>query len=68
MGENKNIGCSISLPGLGTLLTVLFVALKLCHVIEWSWVWVLAPFWISAAISIPILVIAIIILIIAKNS
>jgi hypothetical protein len=24
-------------------LTVLFVGLKLCHVIDWSWWWVLAP-------------------------
>lgn len=30
------------------LLTVAFVVLKLCHVIEWSWWWVLSPIWISA--------------------
>lgn len=34
----------MSLP---SLLTVLFVALKLTHVIAWSWVWVLAPAWIG---------------------
>lgn len=28
------------------LLTLLFVALKLTHVIDWSWWWVLAPYWI----------------------
>ncbi|MDQ0241197.1 hypothetical protein [Arthrobacter bambusae] len=28
------------------LLGVLFVGLKLTHVIDWSWWWVLAPFWI----------------------
>ncbi len=27
------------------LLGVAFVVLKLCHVIGWSWWWVLAPFW-----------------------
>lgn len=27
------------------LLTVLFVALKLTHVISWSWWWVLLPLW-----------------------
>lgn len=26
-------------------LGVLFVGLKLAHVIEWSWLWVTAPFW-----------------------
>jgi hypothetical protein len=31
------------------LLGVLFIALKLTHVIDWSWVWVLAPFWIGLA-------------------
>lgn len=32
------------------LLTVLFIALKLTHVIAWSWVWVLAPFWIGVVL------------------
>lgn len=31
-------------------LVVLFIALKLCGVIDWSWVWVLAPLWIPLAI------------------
>lgn len=35
--------------GLASLLTVLFVGLKLGHVIDWSWWWVLSPLWISAA-------------------
>lgn len=33
------------------LLGLLFLTLKLCHVIDWAWVWVLAPFW-----SVPALV------------
>lgn len=28
-----------------TLLTLLFIALKLTGVIDWSWWWVLAPVW-----------------------
>lgn len=28
------------------LLTIVFIVLKLCHVISWSWVWVLSPIWI----------------------
>jgi hypothetical protein len=33
--------------GIGTLgaLLVLFVGLKLGHVIDWPWLWVLAPAW-----------------------
>jgi len=26
---------------------VLFVALKLCTVIDWPWIWVVSPVWIS---------------------
>nr|DAZ72758.1 MAG TPA: transmembrane protein [Caudoviricetes sp.] len=32
--------------GSGVLLVV-FIVLKLCKVITWSWVWVLSPLWIS---------------------
>lgn len=27
------------------LLGIVFVVLKLCHVIDWSWWWVTCPFW-----------------------
>lgn len=37
---------------LGGILGVVFVVLKLCGVINWSWVWVLSPFWIGLAIAI----------------
>lgn len=33
------------------LLCLLFIALKLCHVIAWSWIWVLAPLWMPLTIS-----------------
>jgi len=36
--------------GLGGLLTVLFVGLKLTDNIDWSWWWVLSPLWIPAGI------------------
>ena len=39
-----------------TLLTIAFIVLKLCHVIEWSWLWVLSPIWIPLAL---VLVIAV---------
>lgn len=42
---------SIRFSGLlTTLLTVLFVGLKLTHYIDWSWWWVLSPLWIPVAI------------------
>lgn len=55
-------GCSISIGGGFTgLLTIAFIVLKLCGVIDWSWVWVLSPLWISVSLF---LVIAIIVLIV----
>ena len=34
-----------------TLLLITFVVLKLTHVIDWSWWWVLSPLWIGVAIA-----------------
>lgn len=33
--------CGWFVPTLG----LVFIVLKLCHVIDWSWWWVLFPFW-----------------------
>jgi hypothetical protein len=45
--------------GIGFLgmLTILFIAFKLLNIIDWSWIWVLAPIWIPAALAIIILII-----------
>lgn len=49
---SKVSGGTASAGGSGTLglLGVLFVVLKLYGVINWSWWWVLAPFWIPSAV------------------
>lgn len=44
--------------GFSGLLGLLFIALKLCGVIDWSWWWVLAPFWIPIALVVVIIIIA----------
>lgn len=41
-------GAGISFTG---LLTIVFIVLKLCHVIDWAWIWVLAPLWGSLALA-----------------
>lgn len=51
MSENK-AAVTINLGGFSTLLVLLFIALKLTHYIDWSWLWVLSPFWIPFAIFI----------------
>lgn len=34
------------------VLFVIFLVLKLCHVIDWSWLWVLSPLWLPTALII----------------
>ena len=33
--------------GFTGLLTIVFIILKILKVINWSWIWVLSPIWIS---------------------
>lgn len=47
--KNSDAGNSISLC---SVLGVAFVVLKLCHQIDWSWWWVLAPFWGPVALTV----------------
>lgn len=51
MNNNSTSSGGIGFTG---LLTILFIALKLTHVITWSWWWVLSPVWISTALAIVI--------------
>lgn len=48
-----------------SLLGVVFIILKLCHVISWSWIWVLAPFWIPVTIYLGIFTIVFLIVVMA---
>jgi hypothetical protein len=43
--------------GFTGLLTVLFIALKLTHVIDWPWWWVLSPVWISLLATLVVLLV-----------
>ncbi len=45
-------------PGIIGLLGVVFVTLKLCNVIDWSWWWVTAPFWGTLILIIVIIIAA----------
>ena len=41
--------------GIVSVLTIVFIVLKLLGVIRWSWIWVLSPIWISAVIVVAVL-------------
>lgn len=49
----------VSFPLLG-LMGLLFLTLKLTHQIDWSWLWVLAPFWVVPGVLLLIAVVALI--------
>ncbi|AMW64418.1 membrane protein [Mycobacterium phage SmellyB] len=36
--------------GIGTILFIVFLTLKLTDTIDWSWWWISAPLWIPAGI------------------
>lgn len=62
MGKSVNVTVG---PGIGTLLGLLFVGLKLTGQIAWSWFWVTAPFWIPLAIFLGFLVFMLVIAVLA---
>lgn len=67
MGTYNNDSSSSASGGIGFvgLLTIAFIVLKLCHVIEWSWLWVLSPIWIT--IGLVVLILLPIIIFILRN-
>jgi hypothetical protein len=56
----------VARPGVSFLglLTIAFIVLKLCHVIDWAWPWVLCPLWAGAAIVIGFMLLLLVVFII----
>lgn len=48
------------------VLLIVFIVLKLCKVINWSWWWVLSPFWIPLGLAVILLLISVILKLIIK--
>lgn len=61
--ENKSNG-GIGFCG---LLTIVFIVLKLCKVISWSWLWVFSPIWLPLVLAITFVVVAMVISSIRKS-
>lgn len=43
--------------GMVDVLLIVFIVLKLCGLINWSWVWVLSPLWIWFIVFIVLVII-----------
>jgi len=53
--------------GFSGLLTIAFIVLKLCGVIAWSWLWVLAPLWIAFLLKLVVVLIIMVVALIADH-
>ena len=62
--SSSNAGGGIGFAG---LLTIVFIVLKLLDKIDWDWVWVLSPLWISVALAVLFLIIFGIVYMFIKN-
>lgn len=56
MEDHRTGSATVGGTGFVGLLQIAFIVLKLCKVIKWKWVWVLAPTWISILFAIGIIV------------
>jgi len=45
---------------LGIILGIIFIVLKLVGIINWSWLWVLSPIWISFVLFVFVFFIAVV--------
>lgn len=70
MSNDKNSNNTSAAGGVGFLglLALIFITLKLTGVIGWSWMWVLAPLWIPAAIVIAILLIVLVVILVKEST
>ena len=67
MSKEKNTSNGI---GLGTLLFLIFLTLKLAEigpVQHWSWWWITSPLWIPLLLVVSILGIAVLVAVVADN-
>lgn len=63
MKHQINVSCG----GVGFLglLTIVFITLKLCNVINWSWWWVTSPLWGGIAVYFAIIAVSLLVYAIA---
>ena len=64
MSETKFISRGIGFVG---MLTILFIALKLTSIINWTWWWVLSPIWIDICVAICLIIFVLIAVAISEH-
>lgn len=58
---------STSDVGIVSILTLIFVVLKLTNLIDWSWWWVLSPLWIGWGLLLVIIIVFVIAEYLSRN-
>jgi hypothetical protein len=67
MSDNNSSSSSSSGIGFCGALFILFLGLKLCGVITWSWWWVIAPLWAGFVVALGLIFLFVIILFCAEK-
>lgn len=65
MNNERNNTATVYIALCG-LLDITTIVLKLTGVVNWSWLWVLAPIWIPTAITIAIIVIVLVVILVRE--
>lgn len=67
MEEKKTVTTTsgISLIGLGFIVSLVFMILKLTGVITWSWFWVAFPLMVGVALTLVVLIVVLLIALVA---
>ena len=63
--SNSSVSAGGGISFIG-LLTIVFIVLKLCGVIAWSWWWVLSPIWIPFGVALVLIVLVLIVKVLSK--
>lgn len=64
--EDDNIRATSGGISFCSVLFIVFLILKLCNVINWSWWWVTTPLWVPVALGIIVFVVYFIVLFIKE--
>lgn len=53
--------------GISSVLQVIFLVLKLCGLIDWPWIWVLSPLWISLGLVVIFFIVSLMVIAIQRR-
>ena len=59
MSEGGQSGRTVGGVILVSIITVALIVLKCCEIINWKWIWVLSPLWMSSSITVLYIIIGI---------